>query len=162
MNQENNSQKETIFEWGFKEFNDSGRSRNWYVYSVLVVAALLVFSFFSANILFGLLVIISYLLILLFHRSQNEVSFRITQDGIAVNQRFYPYEDIKNFYIIYNPPEVKTLYFEPKSPVNPRIPVPLHDQNPVAIRDWLLKFVDENLDREFEPVSDQISRLLKL
>ena len=90
------------------------------------------------------------------------VSFKITEDGIAINGKLYEYKVIKNFYIIYEPPEVKTLYFEPKSLLSPRIPIALEDQNPVEIRQILRQYLTEDIDREDEPVSDQTSRLLKL
>ena len=104
----------------------------------------------------------SALIILMFQRSDDEVEFKITEDGISINQKFYNYQDIQNFFIIYEPPEVKTLYFEPKSIISPRIPVALEDQDPVKIRELLLQYLDEDLDREDEPVSDQTSRLFKL
>ena len=90
------------------------------------------------------------------------VSFKITEDGIVINGKLYEYKVIKNFYIIYEPPEVKTLYFEPKSLLSPRIPIALEDQNPVEIRQILRQYLTEDIDREDEPVSDQTSRLLKL
>jgi len=107
-------------------------------------------------------VLIASGIILMFRRSRNEMKFKITEDGIFINQRFFPYTILDHFFIIYNPPHVKTLYFEPRSYLNPRIPVPLQDQNPVAIRETLLLYLKENLDREDEPFTDQIGKIFKL
>ena len=45
----------------------------------------------------------------------------------------------KSFFIIYQPPEVKSLYFEFKALTKPRLVIPLKDQNPVEIRKTLLE-----------------------
>ena len=112
--------------------------------------------------MFGLITLITALIILLFHQTNGKVEFQITEDGILVNQRFYEYKTLKNFYIIYEPPEVKTLYFEPKSIFSPRVPIDLGSQDPVKIREILKQYLAEDLERENEPLSDQTSRLLKL
>ena len=153
---------EIFFNWKFSEFPQYQRDRSWYVWGGIVVGLFLLYSIFTANFLFGLVTIISALIILMFQRSNNEIDFKIAEDGILVNKRFYDYKEIKNFYIIYEPPAVKTLYFEPKSFFNPRIPIPLEQQNPVKIREILRQYLEEDLDRENEPVSDQTSRLFKL
>ena len=153
---------EVFFSWKFPEFPQYKRDQSWYVWAAVVVILLLIYSVFAVNFLFGLITIISALIILMFHRSHNEVEFKITEDGILVNAKFYDYKDIKNFYIIYEPPAVKTLYFEPKSFFSPRIPISLENKNPVEIREILRKYLEEDLDRENEPLSDQTSRMFKL
>jgi len=151
-----------FFNWTFSEFPKYERDGGWYFAGALVVVLFLLFAVLTANFLFGLIVLMAALIILLFHRSDAEIEFRITEDGILLNQKFYDYKAIKNFYIIYEPPEVKTLYFEPKSFFSPRIPIPLTNQDPIKLRDILRQYLEEDLDREDEPVSDQTSRFFKL
>ncbi len=153
---------QVYFNWKFPEFPKYERGQGWYFWGGVVVVVLVIYSIISANFLFGLITIIAALIILMFHRSNEEVDFKITEDGILVNKKMYEYKKLKNFYIIYNPPEVKTLYFEPKSWFEPRIPIFLADQDPVKIREALLRYLDEDIDREDEPVSDQTSRTFKL
>jgi len=164
------------FAWTFSEFPQYQRDRRWYMRAAVVTAIFLLYaildprislmkpylSFSGPNYLFAFLIILFALVISLHHRSDNTLEFKITEDGIMLNQRLYPYQEIRNFYIIYDPPAVKTLYFEPKSFFNPRIPVHLEDQDPVAIREVLNQYLSEDLEREDEPVSDHLSRLLKL
>jgi len=153
---------EIFFNWKFSEFPRYQRNRSWYIWGAIVSVGLLIFSVFSGNLLFGLIVIMSVLIILMFQRSNNEVEFKITEDGIVINERFYEYKSIKNFFIIYEPPEVKTLYFEPKSFFSPRIPISLEDKDPIKVRETLLNYLEEDLDRDNEPLSDQTSRMFKL
>lgn len=151
-----------FYQWSFSEFPQHQRSRNWYIRGSVVLGIILLYSIFTANFLFGLIAIIATLIVLMFQRSNNIVEFKITEDGILVDEKFYEYKALKNFFIIYNPPEVKTLYFEPKNIFIPRIPVPLEDQDPIAIRKTLIEFLEEDLTREDEPLSDQTSRFFKL
>ncbi|MFA6410880.1 MAG: DUF5673 domain-containing protein [Candidatus Buchananbacteria bacterium] len=151
-----------FFSWKFLEFYPHQRTKTWYIWGGIFVVLLLIYSIFSANVLFGLITVLSTLIVLLFQQKNEYIDFKITEDGILVNGKFYKYKEIKNFYIIYEPPEVKTLYFEPKSVFSPRIPVFLEDQNPVKIREVLKKYLDEDLAREEEPTSDSISRIFKL
>jgi len=160
--EENQDYGEIFFGWKFSEFPHYQRERKWYVWGAIIVIILLIYSFLTINFLFGLITIMAALIILLFQRNNNEVEFKITEDGILINKKLFAYKNLKNFYIIYNPPEVKTLYFEPKSILNPRIPIALEKQNPVAIREVLRQYLEEDLEREDEPVSEQISRIFKL
>ncbi len=151
-----------LFKWQFPEFPKYDRKRGWYIWGGIIIFVFIIYSIITSNFLFALITVIFTLTIMLFRQSENTVDFKITEDGIVVNSKFYEYKEIKNFYIIYEPPEVKNLYFEPKSLLSPRIPINLEDQNPVLIRKTLLQYLDEDLDRENEPTSDQFSRLFKL
>jgi len=166
MEQDQSEQKkdygQIFFSWSFSEFPQHSRSRRWYLGAAVLIVLMLIFSVVSRNILFTNIVILTALLLILFHRSNNVITFKITEDGILVNDRFFEYESLKNFFIIYQPPTVKTLYFEPKSFFNPRIPISLENQNPVQVREVLMRFLPEDIEREHEPVSDQIARLFKL
>jgi len=153
---------QTYFAWSFPEFNQHERSKRWYIWAGVAILFLLIFSIYTADYLFAIIVIISSLIILLFQRSSNRVEFKITEDGVIVNNNFFDYQELKNFYIIYQPPEIKSLYFESKSILRPRIPVSLEDQNPVKIREVLLKHLEEDLEKEKEPISEQFSRMFKL
>jgi len=62
----------------------------------------------------------------------------------------------------YEPDEAKTLFFEFKNRVRPRLSIPLENKNPLKIRAILLKYLPEDVERENEPLSEQLSRLLKL
>lgn len=161
--------KETIgphgkvfFSWEFKEFPSAGRSKSWYLGAGIIFFLLIIYALFSANFLFAIIIIMVVLILVMMRREANKIKFSITEDGIEIGQNFYEYKNIKNFWIIYEPPEIKTLYFEPKSFFQPKIPVPLENQNPIKIREVLLQYLTEDLDKENEPVSDQLSRWLKL
>lgn len=169
MEQESNQASQVVtdhgavlFSWQFPEFTHHERSQRWYAWAVVAMVLLLLYAIFTRNFLFAVITIIAALTIALIHRNPRQINFKITEDGISVNGVFYEYDAIKNFFIIYQPPEVKTLYFELKGFFKPRIPAILGDQDPVKIRTALKRYLTEDLEREHEPVSDQFSRLFKL
>jgi len=79
-----------------------------------------------------------------------------------VGTKFYPFSELEKYWIIYNPPEVKTLYFEPKNIIKHRLSVPLLDADPLLIRSYLNQYLFEDLDVEEEPLSDRLGRILKM
>ena len=95
-------------------------------------------------------------------KDPSEVQILILEDGMIIGEKFIEYKEIKEFYIVYQPPTIKNLYIQPKNQLKPRIAIPLEKQNPVEIRELLLKYIDENLEKEEIPTSESISRLLKL
>lgn len=161
QNKEDHGQ--VLAKWDFPEFIKHPRKKTWYFWAMVIVIFLLIYSVVTVNFLFAVIVImaaISFLLI--YRREPKQVTFAITEDGLEADDRFFPYENLKDFFIIYKPPEVKSLFFEFISWTKPRLTISLADQNPVEIRKILLEYLDENLDRDDEPLSEGLSRLLKL
>jgi len=172
---------EVFAAWEFLEYEKPERSRKWYLYFALIIALLIILSLFNFNVTlfkyggqpFGLsfyqnplfIVLLILFIIVYFYMERREdpkMAIAITEDGIVLHNRLIEYKDLENFYIIYYPPVIKNLYLQPKSRVRPLMTIPLEDQNPVLIREALLNFLQEDIDKEEEPTSDGLSRALKL
>ncbi|MFA6304472.1 MAG: hypothetical protein WCV73_01400 [Patescibacteria group bacterium] len=152
-----------LLNWSFAEYLKPERGKAWYFWFFVVIILLLIYSLVTVNFLFAVIVIIGSIIVLMRTKHEpNEVSFFITQNGIQVDDDFYPFDLIKDFYIIYKPPQIKNLYFEFKSLLKPRIIIPLEDQNPLKVRDLLKQYLDENLEKEEEPASEAFRKLFKL
>ena len=96
------------------------------------------------------------------HQTPQEVIFQITDLGIVIGTRFYAYSELKNFYIIYNPPQVKTLFLSAKSLTQPLLRIPLLDTNPIEVKHSLREFLTEDLEKEDEPLSEKLGRNLQI
>lgn len=148
-----------LHHWTIQEYQQYRRPMAWFVMMGIAGAILIFLSLLWGNFLF--LVIILLFGIILFLQSEQEpatVPFSITNLGIMVGNRLYVYDELESFYIIYHPPQVKSLYFETKSVWRPRVHVPLDDQNPLDIRDTLLEHLKEDLEKEEEPMSEKLAR----
>ena len=153
---------EVLFQWDFPLYHKFERGLWWYAIAVAVVIGLLVFSYFTENPFFAIIIILALLILFLNERGRPEyVPFAITETGVLVDDYFFPYDTIKNFFIIYQPPAIKTLYIEPKAFLRARMAIPLDDQDPNEIRKILLEYLDEDLEKEEEPASDTFGKLFK-
>ncbi len=152
-----------VYEWAVKEYEKYERSRRWYIAMGVAGIASLAYAIMSGNYLFAL-VIILFGTVLYLHDMQEpmEVYFAITETGIILGKKYYRYSELSNFWLIYNPPEVKNLYFGLNSVVKHRLQVPLLDFDPRPIRDYLNQFLTEDLEQEEEPLSDRLARILKI
>lgn len=150
--------------WKIPEYDQHKRTKKWYIVYGIVAFLLILYAFFSGNFLFAVIIIIAAIVIIL--RDGQEpalLKISLTPEGIIVGKKFHDYDEIKNFSIIYKPKkEIKNLYFESNSPFKPRLSIPLGNMNPLLIRKNLLKYLSENLDRVDEPVSEALSKILKL
>lgn len=154
---------EVQYEWSVKEYERHERGKNWYLIMGLFGAAIVAFGVLSGNYLFALITILFG--IILFMQDMVEASdvyFAMTNTGIVVGKKYYRYSEINNFWIIYNPPFTKNLYFSQNSLLHHRIQVPLYDFDPRPLRDYLGQYLEEDLEQEEEPLSDRMSRLMKI
>jgi len=84
--------------------------------------------------------------------------FSFTARGLQIDSRLFPYENLRSFWIHYEPPAKKNIVIEPKKLFMPAIIIPLGDADPNIIREHLLKFLKE--ERAEESIAQTISRLL--
>ncbi|KKS33529.1 MAG: hypothetical protein UU95_C0029G0024 [Parcubacteria group bacterium GW2011_GWC2_42_12] len=153
-----------IVSWKVPEYDKHERGRGWYVISAICGLLFLAYAFFSGNFLFAAIIIIAALVIIMHDgREPIKVDFGITDEGLLVGKRFYDYDEIKDFAIVYKPhQEVKNLYFEFKSLLKPRLSIPLNNLNPLPIRENLLRYLPEDLERTDQPVSEALAKMFKL
>ena len=152
-----------LHEWTIEEYERHERTTRWFISVITLGFILVLYGIFSDNFLFSLILILfAIILYLQAHQPPMQVPFAVTELGVIVGSRFYKYSELKSFYIIYSPPTVKTLFFQTTALLQPSLRIPLLDKNPVKIRKTLREYLDEDLDQEEEPYSDQMVRQWKL
>ena len=174
MNTENN--KKNFIQWQVPEYKKPERGRNWYILASIFVFICLFLSFFTisswkiiflgadSNFLFALIILIS-IAIMIIHdgREPQMVTIKLDPDGIQIGNNFYDYDRIKKFCVLYRPRQsVKNLYLEFTNKVMPRLAIPLRRQDPLSVRNYLVKYLDEDLERIAPPLSEQLTKLFKL
>jgi hypothetical protein len=148
-----------LIKWEAPEYDYIPKSNNWF-WSVIIITIGLVFaSFLLGNMLFAILVMISGLTIILYGaRMPRKISFSFTSRGLIIEKRLYLYENLRSFWIQYEPPHKKLLAIVPKKHLMPAISIPLGNVNPNDIREHLLKFLKE--ERYEETFVQTISHLI--
>lgn len=102
---------------------------------------------------------ITYYLVHLEH--PKEVEIKISDIGIKVGGRRYPYSRIRSFWLIYEPPYIKTLNLRVSGEMVSDITIQLNGQNPAQVREFLMAKIPE-LEGQTEKMSDILLRLLKI
>lgn len=152
-----------LMSWESWEYPPVERSRRWYVIASMFGIALLLYALLSANFVFAVIILMFAVIQLMKDlRKPARMEIHITTGGIVFGNDFYPYENIRDFSIVYYPPDVKTLYIAFNGVMSPTLTVPLEDVDPNEVRQSLLPYAFENLNRDREYLTDLISRLYKL
>lgn len=152
-----------IVAWDIPEFDRHDRSRGWFVTAGIIGVAVLAYALVTRNFLFAIIVLLAA--IILYQQSTvapKDIGFAITEGGLGVGPDFFAFKDVKNFWIHYEPPRGKTIFFTFKSSLRPGLSVPLRDENPVTVRQTLLRYIPEDQVRENEPITHAIGRNLKI
>lgn len=147
-----------LHEWTIQEYERHERGTFWYVFMISIGLALVLYALATQNFLFALIIILfAIILFLQSHQEPLQVQFQITELGVIISRRFYTWSEFNNYYIIYEPPHVKTLFLDTASTLRPVLRVPLLDMNPNEIRHTLNQYLTEDVEKE-EPLSDRMAR----
>lgn len=152
-----------VFSWTTPEYIQHAKSRTWYIIEAFTVSLLLLFSVISSNYTMSLALVT---LVAVYHYLQakhppKNIKIIISKIGIKVGNMTFPYSHIQSFWIMYNPPFLKTLNFRAKQHFFVDIAVQLADMDPVPVRHFLSKQIPELKDKT-EQWSDAALRFLKL
>lgn len=152
-----------LLRWSFSEFHHPHRSQRWWIIAGIITGLMVIYAVATANFLFALIILIAVVLLINeYRRHPRRLECQITINGISVGKKFWRYNELRNYWIAYHPPEVTNLYILPKNPLDPRVNIPLVNMNPLKVRQLLNKYLEEDLTREDEPTSEALTRLLKL
>jgi hypothetical protein len=153
-----------IISWKIPEYEKHERSKLWYILFGLIGLAMLIYAIVTANFLFAVIIVIGgFILILNDARNPRIVGITISSEGVFVGRKFYDYDEIKDFSIIYKPTNnIKQLYFEFKSRTKQRLSLPLTDVNPLFLRENLLQYLTEDLERTDQSTSEILAKILKI
>lgn len=149
--------------WEFSEHEPRKRSLRWYIIAGVLALGLIVWGMLSQNFMFSLIIVLAaFIIYLLDNQAPLKVRVSLKKNGVQINDRLYDYHQFRGFYIIYKPEQdIKNLYMDFKG-VKPRFAIPLGNVNPILVRDHLLKYLTEDLERTEQPLSEGLANLLQL
>lgn len=152
--------QDVIMSWQASEFQQVERPQQWYWLFAVIGVIMAGWAIFTANYLFALIIIIlTIVLNSYFRRTPNKLQVALTSEGVAIGPRLYSYtEDLSSFWILYNPPGLKQLHFSRVSTLQPDLIIEIEDQNPLKIRETLLKYLPEDTEKEENNVDEVFRR----
>lgn len=151
--------EDILMSWKAREFIQYDRNPAWNAVVYVICAIILIYAIWTMNFLFAVLVVLSAIVITIYsQRKPNLLDVAIMRKGFKINDNLYTYEDdIENFWILYNPPDLKVLNLKRKQSFFPNLVIQLEDQNPLKVRDLLLKQIPEDVTQE-ESTIDKFAR----
>jgi hypothetical protein len=150
--------------WSVPEYDRPTRDKRWYIIASIVALVLIGYAIYDRNYIFAMIILIGAVLLMVFDRHEAQLlEMKIDGTGIHIGSSFYEFDELKDFFIVYRPQEnVRNLYFHFKSAIRQRLSIPLLQSDPIAVRDFLRRFLPEDLDKTNQPLSESLTKLLKL
>jgi len=166
MDQEKINQKKDfgreVISWQAPEFAEHNRGKWWIFCMTIIAISLIIYGILAESVIFSIVIILLVGVFFLTHNQKPKiVKIALTNTGIIFANRFFPFEDIRTFWIIYNPPEIKTLNLRMNRGVFKEIAIQLGDRDAAEIRAFLSTEIPEWKNRK-ETLSEILIRVLKL
>ena len=151
---------EDNIEWTAPEFEQYQKSKSWFIATGIIAGLLFLWALYTKNFIFALMIGLSYFTIIIYAtKKPKEIKLAIIPKGIKIEKTLYEFENLKSFWLFYNPPEIKELSLRSKKTIMPYIKLPLGEQNPVEVRNVLIKYLPERKHKE--SLVDNLARQIR-
>lgn len=134
----------SFHQWIAKEHEPYTVGKKFYFFSTIFLAAIVIYALVANSpimaITFILIGIVGYIFL---KKEPRTISFSITHEGIIAGNEIYYFENLKSFWIFYNPPYEKIISLRSKSNLTPHIHIPISEEDPVKLRSILINFIPE-------------------
>jgi hypothetical protein len=153
--------KDVLLAWRAPEFEVLERDRKWYLYTALILLVIVSYAIWTNSLVmaitFILIGVVGYIYV---EKEPRVLDFMITEDGVAAGKEIYDFENLKSFWIFYEPGGLKAISLHTKSYLLPFVHIPIPNQDPVKVREILLDHLGEE---KHEPgMAEVLDRLLRL
>lgn len=151
---------EVRYEWTAPEFARAQRSGVWYMVTGGIWLILLAYTLYTGQwVGVAVVIMIGIVLYLLGRVAPRNFIHRLATAGIGVGEKFYPYGQLRSFWIA-NTPSGQTLNLVSSKKFSLAITLQLVGADVEKVRDILLEFLPEESGRGEDTV-DRIGRFLK-
>jgi hypothetical protein len=154
-------QQNKTITWSAHEFIYHKKTLWWHLAFIILATGLIGYAVYTKSILtvitFALIAIVGWFFA---NRQPRIIRYELNSQGLVFNQQILPYKNIKKFWIIYSPGQIKTLNFETTAVLHRMHSLELGSADPMMIKIFLQQYISEDLDRE-ESLTDVITRKAK-
>jgi len=130
---------DVLVHWQAPEFEIYEQDQKWLTYIGLVLVIIIGYAIWDNSLImaitFVLIGVVGYIYI---EKAPRTLDFMVTHDGVVAGREIFEYENIKSFWIFYEPEGQKVISLHMNGGILPYVHIPIHDQNPVHIRESLL------------------------
>lgn len=149
----------TKISWKTPEYEYYPKNKKWIAILGIAAAILFLIGLLLKNYLFCILIGLSFFAIAIYaFRKPEIIKITIDYKGIKIDNILYKYENLRSFWIFYDPP-IKELSLRSKKTIMPYIKIPFNDQSPTKIRKILIQHLPEKKHRE--SIIENLARQIK-
>jgi hypothetical protein len=152
-----------IFEWHAKEYSGDEKSAEWYWALGVVTIGLFVASILFKNILLGLVILAGAASVSVQAVRKPRIHrFAITEGGIIIDSRMYPFDRMMHFSVLEYTDETipPALSIKTRHILSPHLMIPIIGYDPVDIYDYIAMHLPEG--NHHESVVDHLIERIKL
>lgn len=151
--------QDVLAHWRAPEHEMSERGEKWNLYAALILVAIIGYAIYTNSpimaITFILIGIVGYIFL---NIKPKILDFKITEEGIMAGKEIYDFDNLKSFWIFYDPPRRKIISLYTKGRLTPFVHIPLDQEDPVKIREILMEHIPEK--KQDDGLSDIFERLM--
>jgi len=148
---------EALFLWEAPEFDHTAESATYLTMVSIFLAAGGIIALLFKNYLFGAFLLLAGMLVFVYSRRHPRImTIAVTGRGITVGRTHHDFDQLKSFWLSYDPPLFKELVLGSKAMFAPTIRIPLGDADPVELREVLVGFLKE--ERRDETLIDILAK----
>lgn len=152
--------RDVLAHWRAHEFEQPQRSRKWHLFAALFLVLIISFAvYMDAMVMAIVFILIGILSYIYMGKEPRILDFMITYDGIVAGREIYRFKSLESFWIFYEE-NLKVISIHTDGYLSPYVHIPLVDQDPVEIRDIMLKYVPE-IEQEWT-ILDRLEKLIKI
>jgi hypothetical protein len=152
----------SVIEWEAPLFIKHQKGLVWYaVFATICIAAALGAVYYEAWSFAAVIGVFLFTYLLIDRTKPKNTKIILSEIGIKVGKKIYQYGRIQAFWLVYNPPFVKTLNIRVHNEYLVDITIQLGNQDPSVIHQFLSKKVPE-LEGKDEGTLNALSRIFKL
>jgi hypothetical protein len=152
-----------LYEWNGEQYSFEERGSDWFWALGIIAAGAALTSILFGNILLGLVILAGAAALgLQASRQVRTHHFAVYDNGIAIDDNLYLYENMRDFAILefLDPEQPPALSIKTNHILAPHLWIPINDHDPVDIYDYVSNHLPEGMHEE--TLLDRITSLLRL
>ncbi len=150
----------SLLHWQAPEFVPSGWDKRWYLGATLILAVIVIYALISNSPVMAItFILIGLVGFIHLQKKPRILDFAINDEGIIAGNEIYEFKDVRSFWIFYEP-HIQVLSLRMTGKIMPFVHIPIHEEDPVEIREILLQFIPEV--RQEPSLVDNLERLLRI
>jgi len=153
--------EDVLAHWQAPEYEVFERDKKWYIYITLALAFVIGYAIYTNGIVmaitFILIGVVGYIHI---NKEPRTLDFMITHAGVLAGREIYEFDNLLSFWIFYEEAGKKVISLRTKSHLVPYVYIPIHEEDPVELREILMEHVPEV--KQEEGIMEIAERVLRI